>query len=349
MTWQAGDSYTLATLGWLKQAAAGGVSDAGSISLSLISSTSVTIAFTKPADTDFASAILYRRLPGGAFAAVHTYTDSGSWTDTGLTAKTTYTYVAVSKNADGVNGPPTREAAIRTVTSAAVSGLYSIPIDGVKTLIANCPAAQTFLGVASEADALLKIYEFMAGEMAEGAATSTSAGKLVDAGAAFVANGVLAGDAVVNATDDTATTVSSVDSQTQLTLAADIFTSGEAYVVSAARPLIVVYLPDDGVGHTIEDAVLLAQSGNRIEVLFEKDIGSGDEAPGQYGPAWYSFSNELGAIAQEMLELAGVDDGVHVYFPIRAVNVVQGPSRPGFDAAAAGRGNFYQAVLSVGW
>ena len=69
---------------------------------------------------------------------------------------------------------------------------------------------------------------------------------------------------------------------------------------------------------------------------------------GHYDAAWYAFANELGAIAREMLELAGVDDGSHVYFPITAVGVAQGPSRPGVDEAV-GLGNFYQIVLSVEW
>lgn len=64
-----------------------------------------------------------------------------------------------------------------------------------------------------------------------GTATSTSSGKLVDAAAQFITSGVAAGMFVWNLNDATHTTVSSVDSENQVTLAADIFTSGEAYVI----------------------------------------------------------------------------------------------------------------------
>lgn len=69
------------------------------------------------------------------------------------------------------------------------------------------------------------------GPLAEGTTTSTSSGKLVDANATFQTDGVSAGDAVYNSTDGTWTKVSSVDSETQLTIADDIFTISEDYQV----------------------------------------------------------------------------------------------------------------------
>jgi hypothetical protein len=68
-----------------------------------------------------------------------------------------------------------------------------------------------------------------------GTATSTSAGKLVDSAANFTTNGCFVG-AVIKRTilNDTLfleTTVSSIDSATQLTLADDIFVSGDGWVL----------------------------------------------------------------------------------------------------------------------
>jgi hypothetical protein len=68
-------------------------------------------------------------------------------------------------------------------------------------------------------------------QVVTGSATSTSAGKLMDTAATFVTSGVQAGDFVWNHTDQTHTTVVSVDSETQLTLTADIMSSGEGYSV----------------------------------------------------------------------------------------------------------------------
>lgn len=64
-----------------------------------------------------------------------------------------------------------------------------------------------------------------------GTATSTSTGKLVDSGATFSSEGVVAGNCVYNSDDGTYSRITSVDSETQLTLEDDIFVSGEAYEV----------------------------------------------------------------------------------------------------------------------
>lgn len=58
----------------------------------------------------------------------------------------------------------------------------------------------------------------------QGQNTSTSANKLIDSGTTFISNGVAATDTVYNDTDSTNAAVVSVDSETQLTLDADIFT-----------------------------------------------------------------------------------------------------------------------------
>lgn len=64
-----------------------------------------------------------------------------------------------------------------------------------------------------------------------GVSTTTSSGKLINTGGLFVTNGVEVGDFVWNHADQTHTTVQSVDSETQLTLNANIFTIGEEYSI----------------------------------------------------------------------------------------------------------------------
>jgi len=66
-----------------------------------------------------------------------------------------------------------------------------------------------------------------------GTATDTSANKLIDSNAKFQTNGVKPGMRVKNTTDNTWANVTSVDSETQLTLDNDIFVSGEGYEVGA--------------------------------------------------------------------------------------------------------------------
>ena len=55
--------------------------------------------------------------------------------------------------------------------------------------------------------------------------------KLIDSGQTFTKS-VSVGDAVTNTTDSTSTTISAIDSDTQLTVKDDIFTSGETYTIA---------------------------------------------------------------------------------------------------------------------
>lgn len=65
-----------------------------------------------------------------------------------------------------------------------------------------------------------------------GTNTSTSTNKLIDSGATFVTDGTPVGITVYNDTDSTRAVVTSVDSETQLTLSSDIFTgTGKTYTV----------------------------------------------------------------------------------------------------------------------
>jgi hypothetical protein len=68
-------------------------------------------------------------------------------------------------------------------------------------------------------------------QLVVGTSTGVSNSKLIDSAATFSSGGVEAGDYVHNESTGSNTTVSSVDSETQLTLGADIFTSGQTYSV----------------------------------------------------------------------------------------------------------------------
>ena len=70
-----------------------------------------------------------------------------------------------------------------------------------------------------------------------GTNTTATSLKLIDSAATFITQNVKTGDVVHNDTDGTAATVVTVDSQTQLTLNADIFTAtGKAFIVYAQSP-----------------------------------------------------------------------------------------------------------------
>lgn len=63
------------------------------------------------------------------------------------------------------------------------------------------------------------------------AATSTTANKLVDTAGNFVVNAIAVGDIIKDTTTGKFALVTAIDSATQLSVGADIFTSGDTYVI----------------------------------------------------------------------------------------------------------------------
>lgn len=111
---------------------------------------------------------------------------------------------------------------------------WALAIDGVAR--AYCvPLAQGLgtVDVIILADAAVTGSEIPSNSARIGAVTSVGANKLYDSGGTFEADhAVAAGDVVENPLRGTRTTVASVDSGTQLTLAADIFAYvGEPYII----------------------------------------------------------------------------------------------------------------------
>jgi hypothetical protein len=69
-----------------------------------------------------------------------------------------------------------------------------------------------------------------------GTSTTTTADKLVCATGLFVTNGVAIGDVVYNTTDSTAAVVTAVDSETTLSLNADVVPTGKAFTIYQNSP-----------------------------------------------------------------------------------------------------------------
>lgn len=92
-----------------------------------------------------------------------------------------------------------------------------------------------------------------------GTNTTATALKLIDSTATFIANNVKTGDVVYNITDNTAATVLTVDSQTQLTLNADIFT--------ATAKVYSIYAESAQSGLTNQGCVLYIGTGGTLKVL----------------------------------------------------------------------------------
>lgn len=73
-------------------------------------------------------------------------------------------------------------------------------------------------------------------KISSGSATATTANKLVDSSALFITGQVVAiGDIVYNTTDGTAALVEAVDSDTTLSISADIMADTEAYTLYSKK------------------------------------------------------------------------------------------------------------------
>ena len=80
------------------------------------------------------------------------------------------------------------------------------------------------------------VYDSVGTTLLTGTATSSAASKLVDTSENFT-NVVLAGDVILNTTDSTVSTVISINSNTELTLADNIMATGENYTIIRANGL----------------------------------------------------------------------------------------------------------------
>lgn len=131
-------------------------------------------------------------------------------------------------------------AIVWDVTTNAADGgeMYIVTAVTSDTALALTPIGPTGShGTGVPAAALYLIYmpeyKWLMYDTTDGA---TTAYKLIDSGVNFISTGVKAGDTVFNITDSTTTTVTAVDSATQLSLAADIMATAEIYMIVANEP-----------------------------------------------------------------------------------------------------------------
>ena len=132
------------------------------------------------------------------------------------------------------NSSPTLTKGIVVGGGVWIDSAYtSFPVqEQMKRCVKNAVGAKVY-----NLDAANSIYkENQTTPLRSGTATSTSAGKLVDTAANFTTAGVAVGHWVHNTTTGKFALVTAKDSDTQLAVAMDIFTSGNAYSVGTSNP-----------------------------------------------------------------------------------------------------------------
>lgn len=94
--------------------------------------------------------------------------------------------------------------------------------------------------------------------IASGTSTGTTANKLTVSGATFITKGVNVGDVVYNTTDGTAATVTAVDSETVLSLSANI--------IAVASKAFIVYQNSNSLGKQNYGCYLYVGSAGDVSV-----------------------------------------------------------------------------------
>ena len=113
-----------------------------------------------------------------------------------------------------------------------------------------------------------------------GTATSSIINKLVDSTATFILDNITTGDVIYNTTDATSATVVSVDSETELTLDADIFVSGESwsYGLSLGSGASGPEPSDIGFSRIVEHDIagVFRNNVNKMVIIYTDNLPGGD-------------------------------------------------------------------------
>jgi hypothetical protein len=123
------DLLVIGSRGRAKYASAGAVSDAPVLAGVELTATSIRLTLTGSTDADYVSSQIWRRTGlAGAWSLI-TILASGTYDDT-VSTGVVYDYLAVPRNADGANGPPSNQVTVWTVAATAVGSTIESALRG---------------------------------------------------------------------------------------------------------------------------------------------------------------------------------------------------------------------------
>ena len=91
-------------------------------------------------------------------------------------------------------------------------------------------------------------------DIVSGTTTTATPNKLVDTSENFTTQGVRVGDRIKNTTDTTYATVSAIDSATQLSVSADVFTSSEGYTITRGVRIVTGTTTSDSANNLVDSS-----------------------------------------------------------------------------------------------
>lgn len=237
----------------------------------------------------------------------------------------------------------------------AVAGPLSVALDGLRTLISNVPAFQTWTGTADAAHALLRVFTGEVGypiasiQVAAGVITiTTREPHMINAADVISIEGAASG-AQGDLGIDGAKTVVSVTSTvlTMATALADLATvyPDQAFIVPCPRPLAVVCESADGVhSSSIGGGGASIYSGT-VEILLEADVSTAYQSDSKN--ALYEARNAFGNFVQGLAVTQGTGD-------LMWLNKIEPVSGPEFTAKPEQDDNTkrferWRALVRVTW
>lgn len=134
-------------------------------------------------------------------------------------------------------------------------------------------------------------------QITSGTSTGTTANKLTASAATFITKGVSIGDVVFNTTDGTAATVTAVDSETVLSLSANI--------IAVASKAFIILANNDAIASTNKGCYLYVGSAGNVSVTtIGGDTVTFDAVPaGTILPVQIKQLNSTGTVPTSFLAL----------------------------------------------
>jgi hypothetical protein len=119
--------------------------------------TGTSVTATVGGDAGVTHRLFYRLRSGSAWIAGLTRAGNGTIVQTGLTANSVYLFMAVSDNGEYSLPSPVRSALVQATGVTPAAG-FSLPLDNLRDLLADCASFQTWVSALDAESAKADIY-----------------------------------------------------------------------------------------------------------------------------------------------------------------------------------------------
>lgn len=257
-------------------------------------------------------------------AAIHQSPSVGAYSNLKTSTNVTNPTIQVDATADNITLSDTNGLPLQATAVAVTADITATGANGRDSAIAEKSGEHYQLFVIGKPDG--SIASLLKQWRTSGTTTATTANKLVDSGGLFSTDGLVeVGDVAINKTGGTSTTVSAIDSDTTLSVADDIFVSGDEYQVVLDRDpaMPTGYTYKRRVGSVFNDSSsnfrAFRQAGRKIWInSYSQELF----LSGGASTAWSLVSPEVppSAVSANIIE-KGASGNAHVQYSLDASTI----------------------------